>query len=209
MDENEPKHSNFIDLSKLPLTTSLIKPGVTPLPLPDKFNGMLDIRSETVKMILEQLEATMNGALNLDMVKNAKSILDLGMGRGSVGGALKEISSGNQTFHLAGVDMAEYPDNLYQLYNTRIKGNITNKAVWDEMTKLIKPADLIISVGLPGEVLGGILQSDVIEKILAPNGNAIHISEQGFNISNILSKYDYYKGPVNNNVFIHKKSSSS
>lgn len=72
--------------------------------LTDKTDNV-ELRSEILEHVFINAGETTNGKISLDSIARATNLLDLGMGRGSIGELAKRI---NPSIKVTGVDLFEY-----------------------------------------------------------------------------------------------------
>lgn len=172
-------------------------------PFTDKLD--VELRSEILGHILEFTEDTTKGAFSLDVIKKAKRALDIGMGKGSLGVAMKAI---NPDLEIVGIDRDEHQDRKgLEAYKQRIIGSALNPDVWRKFQEDGVQFDFITSVGLPPEVLDLLLSSKNITSALSPEGTAILFTDAPVT-SPDTKTWQQYQGSfvADNNIFIHKNN---
>ena len=119
-------------------------------------------------------EVTMGRFTQKDII-GAKKILDLGMGRGSVGGYSR---GANPEVKLIGIDTVEYQgEDLYHLYDKRIIADLTQPQICEGL-KGVDDVDLAIGVGLPPHVVTHLANNiGKIASSLGPGGIYLLVSD--------------------------------
>lgn len=142
---------------------------------------------------------TQEGLLKRHQVRG--DVLDLGCGRGSVGAFLKSI---NPDICLTGVDIVtEYRgENAWSLYSERRRADAAR--IGDIFKGEQKMFDLIVSCGLPGEVIEKIIERGEIMSFVKPGGSILFIFDippikDGFmeNARNVGFKLHRGQYPIN------------
>jgi SAM-dependent methyltransferase len=139
------------------------------LPLCDKEPP--EIRKDTLKRIIFDRDIfTPQGFLDRGKLKG--EVLDLGCGRGSVGGALAEI---NPEVEITGVDIiTNYEGTNYLGQYKEVVSADAVEAV-QEFSRIGRKFDFVIAVGLPEHVTEGLIDSGQLPQIVCPGGVALLI----------------------------------
>lgn len=114
----------------------------------DRYPLRLEERINVLEVVLHDVYQVTGGRVSAESFKQARKVLDLGMGRGAFGGVIRKISPQSE---LIGVDVVDYPErNLYSLYARRIINDVTGEEFWEQLKGIY--VDLAIGIGLPDQV---------------------------------------------------------
>lgn len=158
-------------------------------------------RMETMHGVLEDVERATDGRFRRDSLARAKRVLDLGMGRGAVGGVIREL---NPRVDITGVDDQHYyGDVLYDSYNHRIIGDVSYGRTWDFLVAEEEAFDFVIAVGLPPEILESIAVNTLLPKVMTPDATALLITDF-FPDQRLMKGFEHFKGRViiDENIYI-------
>lgn len=166
-------------------------------------------RKEALGFVFDDIYKKTRGEIKEQDIQSAKKVLDLAMGRGAVGGIIKDI---NPACQITGVEIIDCYSgrNLYDLYHKRLqgfqKGDLTSEEVWQEISKL-NGIDLAISVGPPLHVLKAIIEHfPQVKQILAPKGICLLVTDVP--LPNVqIDPFHQYHGDtaVGQNILLYKK----
>jgi hypothetical protein len=168
-------------------------------------------RVPNLRLVFKDIEKSTQGVFTKKDIASSQKVLDLGMGRGSVGAVIKEI---NPKCQLTGVDSEKYQGaNCYPLYNQRFcgdDGDLTKEKVWNKL-KNNADFDLIISVGLPSQVITHLIKDiDRLKELMSQKGVLILISDASYKYDLLSIWYrplTLFKGSlvIDNSILIYRK----
>lgn len=150
-------------------------------------------RVDDLDLVFNDVFKVTKDAFNITDILSAKKALDLGMGRGGVGGLLKKI---NPYVHLTGVDdVLDYQGgDLYQLYNQRIQGNLAEDKIWSALSD-IRDMDLVVGVGLPPYVIEYLAKNfEKVKRLMSKTGVCIFVSDFNYNEPEKITPFIKFKG---------------
>lgn len=166
-------------------------------------------RMDYLRRVFSDVEQATQGVFTKKDVASARRVLDLGMGRGAVGGVVKEF---NPDCQLVGVDSEDYQgETLYPLYDRRIRVGLTTEDFWRQI-KDEKDFDLIISVGLPPQVTSNLIRQSYygLKRLMSQKGVCILISDTPYDYDPIgrwYKPFTLFKGSedADISIFIFRK----
>lgn len=154
----------------------------------DLMHGFIDVEpigvtSERARDVLADVFRVAGGRFNIGDVIGARSVLDLGMGVGGLGVAVRELDN---NIVLVGVDDVRYQmENAYPTYGKlHVPTDATSSQTWKKLGRF----SLIISKGLPPGAINWLVENKtLLDAHLEDGGKAVFITDcpvdtEGFSV---------------------------